>query len=222
MNFWGIYSFFYDNLNKLIPYQKMLEEVIDELALKEGENFLDAGCGTGNLLQKITLHNLQITGIDANKQMLNLAQKKIVHQKINFLTRDFNKTLHLTELYDKISLVNVLYILENPSSFLKEVHGYLKPGGRLVLTTPTYDSSILKIFIAHAKLSKHFFKNLMLFLNLAVVGILNLIILLLAKSGKYHFFNETELQALLQESGFQKTNIEKTYGNQAFLAVANK
>ena len=53
---------------------------ISEFYLKDNAVIYDIGCSTGNYISeicKIKKNNLKIVGIDQNKDMINIAQKKI-------------------------------------------------------------------------------------------------------------------------------------------------
>ncbi len=47
--FWEKYFRTYDVLNKAIPYQKLMEDLIRVYEPKRGDLIFDAGSGTGNL-----------------------------------------------------------------------------------------------------------------------------------------------------------------------------
>lgn len=47
--FWNKYFELYDVLNNVYPYKDLLNQVMNEMDLKEGKVVLDAGSGTGNL-----------------------------------------------------------------------------------------------------------------------------------------------------------------------------
>jgi len=50
---------------------------------------------------------------------------------------DLNKPIELeSSSFDNAILFNTIYILENPTASLKEINRILKPGGRLLLTSP--------------------------------------------------------------------------------------
>ncbi|PIR43223.1 hypothetical protein COV24_03880 [candidate division WWE3 bacterium CG10_big_fil_rev_8_21_14_0_10_32_10] len=66
--FWEKYFKTYDVLNVLIPYQELLDTIIDKLKVKPGEKILDAGSGTGNLAIKLEMLGAQVTGVEYFKK----------------------------------------------------------------------------------------------------------------------------------------------------------
>jgi len=47
--FWRKYFKSYDILNKAIPYQELLRDIVEAVSVKNGDRIFDAGSGTGNL-----------------------------------------------------------------------------------------------------------------------------------------------------------------------------
>jgi len=81
---WNFYARAYDVINENVPYLKMLDEVIKEVPIKGDLKILDAGCGTGNLLKKISqiTFNSKFVGIDSSEEMLNRAKKSFLQTQV--------------------------------------------------------------------------------------------------------------------------------------------
>lgn len=106
--------------------------------LKEGIAVLDAGCGTGKWLQRLTqLYNLTYTGIDYQPIALDLARTRGLS---NLVQGDVNKCLFDKESYNLITSFDVLCNrnVDNTAA-LKNFHHYLSNGGHLLLTLPAYN-----------------------------------------------------------------------------------
>src|SRR3989344_9330306 len=74
----------YDFFVELLGYGRSQRiKVIDLLDLKDGYNLLDVGCGTGTLLivAKEKYPRIEMTGIDIDSKVLEIARKKT--QKMN-------------------------------------------------------------------------------------------------------------------------------------------
>lgn len=51
---WRLYSRSYDALLELAPYKHLLSIICSNIDPKPGKIYLDAGCGTGNLTNKLS------------------------------------------------------------------------------------------------------------------------------------------------------------------------
>lgn len=97
---------------------------------------LDLGCGDGNVSQLyVERKGCKVIGIDISGSALKLAR-----EKIEALCGDLNDTLlpFKDEVFDAVTVVDVLEHLINPLSLLSETHRLLKPGGRLILSVPNF------------------------------------------------------------------------------------
>jgi len=77
--FWDLYSRYYDAINQLMPYRKLLWDVYQALDLQPGMRVLDAGCGTGNFEAFIAEKDppdVRIEALDFSPRMLRVARGK--------------------------------------------------------------------------------------------------------------------------------------------------
>lgn len=123
--------------------QERLRRRINWLASQvQGEDVLDVGCGEGILAIILAREGINVTGIDINSDALSYAQNllgnelEIVRAKVNFIHGDvLNTELNKTE-FDTVILGEVIEHLLHPDLIIKRVCSYLKPGGKLLVTTP--------------------------------------------------------------------------------------
>lgn len=98
---------------------------------------LDAGCGTGRLLQLLSATSA-IEGCDVSETALSLCRKRgltaITHTDLNRVTLEHDR-------YDVITSIDVLYHREvkDDGAVLREMYSALKPGGLLILQVPAYE-----------------------------------------------------------------------------------
>jgi len=100
---------------------------------------LDIGCGEGELLIKALLLGHDITGLDRDMKEINTAMEtaalsgvvpKIIKGEINNMPFD-------EEAFDTIIMGEVIEHLPNLVESIHTVMSFLKPGGKLLITTPS-------------------------------------------------------------------------------------
>lgn len=112
---------------------------------------VDMGCGYGAIFLRWALSNFSITsaiGLDVsfNSEFL----KKSPDSRLRLVESDLNKALPLpNESADVVTSLAVLEHLNEPDFHLKEIYRTLKPGGKLVLTTPSPWAKPILEFIAY-------------------------------------------------------------------------
>lgn len=115
---------------------KKLELICRKLRLKEGERFLDIGCGWGSLvLHAASEHNATAHGITLSREQALVSNQRIREAglegrcKIEF--RDYRDCDGLAESFDKIASVGMYEHvgLANLPLYFQKVYQLLKPGG---------------------------------------------------------------------------------------------
>jgi SAM-dependent methyltransferase len=93
-------------------------------------NVLDAPCGEGALALMLREKGIHVRALDIDQAAASLLGDA-------FQIADLNQRLTLPDKsFDVVVSVEGIEHLENPHSFLREVHRVLKDDGRLILTTP--------------------------------------------------------------------------------------
>lgn len=104
--------------------------------IKEGDNILDIGSGTGVLIDYIRELNKfgNILEVDASQKMLNMARAKNYNdENVVYLKIDVENT-EIDGLYDVIILYNSLPYLNNKVELLTRLYdNNLKDGGRVLI-----------------------------------------------------------------------------------------
>jgi len=129
---------FYDFIQKYIVrdvrYKSLLLEQAD---IKPGQHVLDLGCGTGTLaiMAKLTQPSADVSGLDADPDMLKVARFKSneQHAPVKFDVGFTNKLPYPDATFDRVVSSIMIHHLKTPDkeTTAHEVFRVLKPGGQL-------------------------------------------------------------------------------------------
>ncbi len=119
--------------NILLPY------------IHDGSSVLDVGCGNGRLSEFLASKNVQYSGIDGSKKLIEIAKHRYASQNTKYQipnTPSFfvapMQALPFTDAsFDVVTCLAALQHLPSPSTRLRalhEMHRVIRPGGRLLLT----------------------------------------------------------------------------------------
>ena len=115
--------------------------------IKNSKKILDVGCGL-SLWGKTIKSNQQYLGIDISKSIIkkNLENNSFHNQNFQCFDFDHNDENELGNGFDLIIMLAIIEHFPNPSKSMKIIARLLKPGGKIVITTPTpYGDVILDI-----------------------------------------------------------------------------
>jgi ubiquinone biosynthesis O-methyltransferase len=152
-----------------------------ELGPLPGTTLLDIGCGNGALTASLAQRGAAVTGMDLSESGIALA--RLAHSDVRFEVGSVYDDLRARfGTFDRVVALEVIEHLFDPRTFLRRAFEALKPGGRLVLSTP-YHGYLKNVVLAlSGKLDAHF--------------------TVLWDGGHIKFFSERTLAAMLQEAGF--------------------
>lgn len=223
--FWNLYSYIYDLMLFNPPYQKMQQQVVNELNFKNNSFLLDAGCGTGNFEKSITRFKndkfIQIKALDSSSAMLRRAAKKIKKESIDYQNQDINESLLFGDNYfDYITAINVIYSINNPENVLQEFFRVLKNGGKIIIVNPEKKANPKEFFKAILNSAKGIQKIVLLFTNLPLF-LFNFVIALKGKNQIYHFWEREKWIDVLSKLGYHKITVTPIY-IQGYLITAYK
>lgn len=107
--------------------------------MKKGDKVLDVGCGRGDFAKGFKDLGLDTIGIDReigdSETLKEIEVKSVDFEKDSF---PFN-----SNIFDFVFSKSVIEHLWNPEHFIKECHRVLKPGGRIIIMTPDWQSQRL-------------------------------------------------------------------------------
>jgi SAM-dependent methyltransferase len=115
--------------------------LIEFVGVREGDQILDAGCGTGSVSRAIAelTKAAKIIGIDASKGFIEYAQARNSDPRVSFELGDAQKLSFPDSIFDKcLSLLVVNHIPDTPKA-VTEMRRVTKPGG--VIATAMWDGT---------------------------------------------------------------------------------
>ena len=155
--------YFYDLTRKY--YLLGRDRLLRQMAIRDGEQVLEIGCGTGRnliaLARRFPAANFY--GLDASGEMLKTARAKIEAANLKNITLqtaladDFqsDNTFDLTDSFDRIFFSYAVSIIPNWKESIENALANLKPGGRLGIVDfydqrdlPAWFQRILKGWLA--------------------------------------------------------------------------
>ena len=118
--------------------QAMASEMIGRMALKPGARVLDVGCGLGGSAFVMARDfGLQVDGIDLSKNMLALANEKLLANGLSDSVKlQWGDCLELDRVdhYDAVYSRDVFLHIEGKHRLFSVLHAALKQGGTLLFT----------------------------------------------------------------------------------------
>lgn len=108
---------------------------------RPGGRWADVGCGTGHLAARLACAGLDVTGVDADPRMLDVAER---HRNpglaLRFRAGDAGDLPFGDGTLDGVVATSVVGCLADPAPFFSEVGRVLRAGGRAVVTFTNRES----------------------------------------------------------------------------------
>ncbi|MEM1515793.1 MAG: methyltransferase domain-containing protein [Candidatus Bathyarchaeia archaeon] len=141
MSFEKIYSKYYDLLYMDKDYEKeceFIEEAFKQYSsIKPVKTILDVGCGTGGHLIPLARRGYEVTGIDKQESMVNIAEEKIHKYKVSARVMvadavDFNLNEEFDACISMFAVINYIIQTDNLIKAFKNVRRHLKQGALFI------------------------------------------------------------------------------------------
>lgn len=124
------------------------------------ENFLDAGTGTGRMLELIAPHAKRAVGIDVSPDMLAIARDRLLREDIHNAQVRLGDTYRMPFLngaagngFDVVLFHQVLHYLDDPGAAVAEAARVMTPGGKLLIADfASHKEEYLREEFAHRRL----------------------------------------------------------------------
>jgi SAM-dependent methyltransferase len=103
-----------------------------------GTRLLEIGCGTGDLLVQAQARAFEVHGVEYSTAAASTANQRLGAELVR------QGTIENTSLpvgyFDLVAACDVIEHTRDPNSFLERAHALLRPGGLILLVTPSLDS----------------------------------------------------------------------------------
>jgi ubiquinone/menaquinone biosynthesis C-methylase UbiE/DNA-binding transcriptional ArsR family regulator len=142
------------------PEKDVEAAIVRHLTAHRIENFLDAGTGTGRMLELVAPHATRAVGIDVSPDMLAIARDRLLRGNVQ------NAQVRLADTYrlpfphgsagagfDVVLFHQVLHYLDDPGAAVGEAARVMAPGARLLVADFTpHKLEFLRDEFAHRRL----------------------------------------------------------------------
>ena len=174
--------------------------------IRNGDKILDIGCGNGRLLNLFENKEIDYTGIDSSKELIEIAKKNYSNER-NFIHGNALSLPFQNKTFDTVFSIAVLHHVPSKkfrTCFVTEANRVLKPKGTLVLTVwNIWQWRFLKTHILHT--IKKLVGRSDLDLGDTIISFGQ------KKRQRYvHAFTKRSLCRLLEKNGFTVSSIKET------------
>ena len=119
--------------------RRRIDWIADEVS---GPRVLDVGCSEGILEVLLARRGISVTGVEIDADALIFARELLakepdeVRERAELVQGDLVGTQAVTGLFDTVVMGELLDHVDDPGTILDRGVQYLRPGGRVVITTP--------------------------------------------------------------------------------------
>lgn len=147
------FSYYVDGLEKSIADYRV-KWLKNELELPKKVRVLDFGCGDGLFLAQLrdSFPFFELYGLDLS--MVAVEKGKRLYNLNNLVSGEINEETFPKDFFDLITMYHVVEHLQEPDKVLNRLFYVLKPGGKIVITTPNEDYLLLKSFKVACRVSR--------------------------------------------------------------------
>ena len=130
---------------------KLAQYLFNRFNMKKGYKLLDNGCGRGDFLKGFQRLGLISYGVDISE-----FSKKVLKDVEFYIADTENGKLPFEDnFFDIIFTKSVVEHLHKPDNFMKESYRVLKPGGRIIVMTPDWKTTMYIFYDDHTHIQPY-------------------------------------------------------------------
>ena len=142
------------------PEKDVEAAIVRRLTAKPIEELLDAGTGTGRMLELLAPHAKRAVGIDVSPEMLAITRDRLTKDNLSRVQVRLGDIYRLPfnagareAGFDTVLFHQVLHYLDDPGAAVAEAARVMRPGGRLAIADfAPHDLEFLRDDYAHRRL----------------------------------------------------------------------
>ena len=135
------YKEYNDALNNRIDIHKKYSNfnlhgwIKQKFKILPNQSILDMGCGNGNFINFFLslTNNLEIIGVDNNRDLLNELQRDLKIPNVSLIHEDFDNFKISNKKFDWIFFIYSIYYSQKPEELINKMFNLLKKSGSLVM-----------------------------------------------------------------------------------------
>ena len=223
------YNRVYDHTTaRLRCYQELQQRCISKLDLRDNDQVLCIGVGTGNEIIRICEmnSNVNVTGVDYSDTALQKLRRKAlrVGKEIDTAVMDARCLDFATGSFDKVVCIHVMDFITEVAEATSEIIRVLKDGGQFVITYPSeiegakLGSNIVKDSFHQNIKSGNYLLGLLRFTAQLAMGVAYLPLILRQKA----CYSQRELHVMLAPLISEDFQIEEYSAYQDFIVYGKK
>lgn len=130
------------NINRHVwnQYQNQLQvymQIVEKVAEGRSLSILDVGCAQGTLALKLAERGHKVIANDLRRPFLDYAESRYTNGEISFICGNV-LDCEIDQTFDLIFANQIIEHLVYPEKLVKRLKSLLRPGGRLIVTTPNW------------------------------------------------------------------------------------
>lgn len=110
--------------------------------IKNNDEVLDFGCGTGDYLLEMVKYQVKLNGVDLSDYAINQAKLRLKDKAVDLRVGSIDD-FEPDKKYDFILVSEVLEHIQDDQAALEKIAGWLNPQGRIIISVP-FDPSLWK------------------------------------------------------------------------------
>jgi SAM-dependent methyltransferase len=123
--------------------QQTFKPLLDECRIESGTALLDLGCATGAFLAEAARRGAQTYGIDLNPVAISQAQQRVPGARLH-AGRSADQPFQGVD-FAAVVMIDFLEHVRDPEAELAIVTERMRPGARLIISTPRVDSVLREL-----------------------------------------------------------------------------